>query len=93
MKSADMLGVLQVFLVVLGAMGVIWGIYDMFGEGQQSSMGIKKIVGGLAFASISWLLMQWAITKVGAAESKAGLSGCIMPMITYFTSSFPHWRI
>jgi|GEM_PF-2500895 MotA/TolQ/ExbB proton channel family. len=76
------LELLQVFFVILGVLGVIWGIYDTFGEGQQSSMGIKKIVGGIAFAVISGILMQWAITKVGAAEAKAGISACLMPIIS-----------
>jgi hypothetical protein len=81
MQSTALLTILRVFLVVLGALSVVWGIYDMFGEGQQGSVGIKKIVGGLAFASISWFVLTWAIKQVGAAEAQAGIKGCLMPMI------------
>mgnify|MGYP001165973317 CR=1 FL=1 len=35
MQSTALLTILRVFLVVLGALSVVWGIYDMFGEGQQ----------------------------------------------------------
>ncbi len=91
MSSKSMLEILQVFLVVLGVLGVIWGIYDMFGEGQQSSVGIKKLVGGLAFAAISWFLMSWAIDKVSSAESAAGISGAInIPFITSYSSYIFH---
>ena len=55
--STSLLEILRVFLVVMGALAVIWGIYDMFGEGQQNSVGVKKIVGGIAFAAISWLII------------------------------------
>lgn len=91
MNSKSMLEILQVFLVVLGVLGVIWGIYDMFGEGQQSSVGVKKLVGGLAFAAISWFLMSWAISKVGTAESEAGIKGAFnLPFITSYTSYIFH---
>lgn len=84
MQSTTILTVLRVFLIVLGALSVIWGIYDMFGDGQQSSMGIKKIVGGIAFAAIAGLIMTWAISEVGKAESQAGISGSIyLPYIIH----------
>ncbi|MVB10826.1 hypothetical protein CAFE_15240 [Caprobacter fermentans] len=84
MKGTDMLEILQTFLLVLGGLGVVWGIYDMFGEGQQNSMGVKKIVGGIAFAAISWFIMASAIKNVSSAEAKAGLD-CALPAITRFT--------
>lgn len=80
--STSLLQILQTFLVVLGILGVIWGIYDMFGEGQQSSVGIKKIVGGIAFAAVSWFLLNYAIKNVTAAEAKAGIKACILPVMT-----------
>ena len=58
---------LQVFLVVVGGITVIWGIYDLFGDGQQSSVGIKKIIGGIAFAAISYFIMTWAKTQLGSS--------------------------
>lgn len=58
---------LQVFLVVVGGITVIWGIYDLFGDGQQSSVGVKKIIGGIAFAAISYFIMNWAKTQLGSS--------------------------
>lgn len=84
--STSLLQIIQTFLVVLGILGVIWGIYDMFGEGQQSSVGVKKIIGGIAFAAVSYFLMNYAIKNVSAAEAKAGISGCILPAIAFFAS-------
>ena len=60
---------LQVFLVVVGAVTIVWGIYDLFGDGQQSSVGIKKIIGGIAFAAISYFIMDWAITQLSSSVS------------------------
>ena len=60
---------LQVFLVVVGGITVVWGIYDLFGDGQQSSGGIKKIIGGIAFAAISYFIMSWAITQLNSSVS------------------------
>lgn len=60
---------LQVFLVVVGGVTIVWGIYDLFGDGQQSSVGIKKIIGGIAFAAISYFIMDWAITQLDSSVS------------------------
>ena len=60
---------LQVFLVVVGGVTIVWGIYDLFGDGQQSSVGIKKIIGGIAFAAISYFIMSWAITQLNSSVS------------------------
>lgn len=73
MGSETILTVLRIFLIVLGGFTVIWGVYDMFGDGQQNSMGIKKIIGGVAFAAISGFLLTWAISEVGKAEAEAGI--------------------
>ena len=86
MNSTSMLEVLQTFFLVLGGFGVLWGLYDMFGEGQQTSVGVKKLVGGLAFAALSWFIMSAAIKNVSSAEAKAGISGCILPVISFLTS-------
>jgi len=77
MGSTTMLSILRILLIVLGGLTVVWGIYDMFGDGQQNSMGVKKIVGGVAFASISGFLLTWAIKQVSDAEAQAGISACI----------------
>lgn len=87
MQSTIGLQVLRTFLVVLGVLAVIWGIYDMFGDGQQSSMGVKKIVGGLAFGSLAYFFMTWAIGQVTSAESQAGISGAInLPVLIHSIS-------
>ncbi len=84
--STSLLKILQTFLIVLGILGVVWGIYDMFGEGQQSSVGVKKIIGGIAFATISYFVLANAIKSISAAEAQAGITGCILPTITFFLS-------
>lgn len=63
---SQIMTMLQVFLVVVGGITVIWGIYDLFGDGQQSSVGIKKIIGGIAFAAISYFIMNWAKTQLNS---------------------------
>lgn len=63
---------LRVFLMVLGGLSIVWGIYDMWGDGQQSSVGIKKIIGGLAFMAISFFIMTWAI---GELEGSLNIGG------------------
>ena len=78
MQSTAILSILRVFLIVLGALSVVWGVSDMFGDGQQSSAGVKKLVGGIAFASISGIILTWAIAQVGAAEAQAGIKGALL---------------
>lgn len=73
--SMTMLKVLQIFLVVVGIFSTLWGVYDMFGDsGSQSSVGIKKLIGGLAFACIAFFITEWAIKEVGKAEAEAGFA-------------------
>jgi hypothetical protein len=72
--STTFLEILRIFLIVAGGLGIVFGVSDMFGDGQQSSMGVKKIVGGLAFASISAIILTWSITQVKSAEAKAGIT-------------------
>ena len=82
MQSTTMLQLLRIFLIVAGVVGALWGIYDMFGDGQQSSMGVKKLIGGIAFAVIAGFVMTMAINQVKAAESQAGITGSIyLPFI------------
>lgn len=85
---------LQVFLIVLGVLAALWGVYDMWGEGQQSSVGVKKLIGGIAFAVVSGITMQWAVNKVGAAEAKAGITAALnLPMINgFFSGMLYFWR-
>ena len=90
--STSLLKILRDFLVVMGALSVIWGIYDLFGEGQQNSVGNKRIVGGIAFAAISWFIITWSISQVKSAEAKAGIKACIAyaPQIMHTITGF--WR-
>lgn len=82
--GTQMLELLRVFLVVAGLLGALWGVYDNFGDGQQSSMGTKKIIGGIAFAVIAGVVMTWAVNQVKDAEAKAKLPGMrIPPAIVY----------
>ncbi|QNO18893.1 MULTISPECIES: hypothetical protein [Caproicibacterium] len=73
MDSVVIMKILQIFLTVFGAIIAIWGIYDMYGDGQQNSTGIKKILGGASGAAIAFFLMQWAIQQVQTAQSMAGI--------------------
>lgn len=93
MKSTTLLTILQTFLMVLGALGALWGMYDMFGEGQQGSVGVKKLVGGIAFGALSYFILAAAIKNVSSAEAQAGISACVLPVISSLTSGMLHfWR-
>ena len=77
----QLLEVLRVFLFFLGVLAVIWGLWDLFGDsGQQSSTGTKKIIGGIAFAVISALLMTWAIHDIGQVAAISMIAD--LPIIT-----------
>lgn len=74
----DVTGILQVLrtmMVVMGLVTLAWGVYDIFGEGQQTSMGIKKIFGGVAFAIIAGLVLTWAIGEVQSVQAGIGGGG------------------
>lgn len=71
-NATTLMTILRTLLIVVGGISVVWGIYDMFGDsGAQSSTGGKKIIGGIAFAAVSWLVMTWAIKDVGTAMDQA----------------------
>lgn len=81
--SITMLNILKIFLVVVGIFSTLWGVYDMFGDsGSQSSVGIKKIIGGIAFACIAFFVMDWAVKEVEKAESEAGITSTSVIAIT-----------
>ena len=84
MDAATILKILKILLIVLGGITVVWGIYDMFGDGQQNSSGLKKSIGGIAFAAISAFILTWAEGEIKAAEAAAGISGHVMVMIGRF---------
>lgn len=84
MDAATILKILKILLIVLGGITVVWGIYDMFGDGQQNSSGLKKIIGGIAFAAISAFILTWAEGEIKAAEAAAGISGHVMVIIGRF---------
>ena len=89
MKSSTILGLIQTFLMVLGAFIALWGVYDMMqGDGQQSSVGVKKLIGGIAFASISWFILKNSIASVSSAEAQAGISAAISPFLFLPTFHF-----
>ena len=41
MDAATILKILKILLIVLGGITVVWGIFDMFGDGQQYSSCLK----------------------------------------------------
>jgi hypothetical protein len=72
MSGATILQVLRILLCVFGGLSIVWGIYDMFADnGNQSSMGIKKIIGGVAFIVVTMIILTWAIGQVEDAEKLA----------------------
>lgn len=87
--GSQMLTLLRVFLIVLGILAALWGFYDVWGEGQQSSAGVKKIVGGIAFAVVSGVAMTWAINSISAAEAKAGITAAFyLPSLIHGITNF-----
>lgn len=84
MDAATILKILKILLIVLGGITVVWGIYDMFGDGQQNSSGLKKIIGGIAFAAISAFILTWAEGEIKSAEAAAGISAQVMIMVGRF---------
>ena len=62
----------------------MWGIYDMFGDGQQNSSGLKKIIGGIACPAISAFILTWAEGEIKDAEAAAGIPGHVKVMIGRF---------
>lgn len=76
MNSTDFLEILKAFLVCAGVFTALWGAYDVFigGEGPQRSVGIKMIVGGIAFGALSWFTFAAMEQKIASAEAAAGFS-------------------
>jgi hypothetical protein len=84
MNSTDMLTILRDFLMALGGFSVLWGFYDMWGDGQQNSVGLKKLIGGIAFAALAYFIITANMKQISAAESKAGISACYnLPVIVH----------
>lgn len=71
MDGAQVLQLLRIFIIVLGGVSALWGIYDMFNDGGgAAAMGWKKIIGGIAFGVIGGIIMTWAINDVKSATAK-----------------------
>lgn len=89
MGATTVLELLRILIMVMGGIGVIFGINDVFGDGQQTSMGIKKIIGGVAVILIGYFIMTNAINQVKDASAKAGVSAAFSVISTI--STFPHF--
>lgn len=89
MDATVILSMIRVFMVAFGGIIIVWGVYDMFSEGQQASGGIKRIVGGIAGIIVSIVIMTYVIQEVEKAQNAASipseggttLSGMIVPYI------------
>lgn len=77
MGATTALELLRILIMVMGGIAVIFGINDVFGDGQQTSMGIKKIIGGVAVIIIGYFLMTQAINNVKSAAGQAGVQVAI----------------
>lgn len=72
--GVTVMSILRIILVVVGIISAGWGAYDLFSENSaQSSGGIKKIVGGLAFAILMYFIMTWAMDEIKKAGQEAGM--------------------
>ena len=81
--TITILEILKYLLTAVGVLTVAWGVYDMFGDnGNQSSMGVKKIIGGAAFAIISFVAMQLVVSNVQDGISQANSANIITAMTT-----------
>ena len=70
--TITILEILKYLLTAVGILTVAWGVYDMFGDnGNQSSMGVKKIIGGAAFGIIGFVAMQLVITNIQSGIDQA----------------------
>ncbi len=68
------LSILRVGLIALGLLSVAWGCYDLFGDsGAQTSVGVKKVIGGIFFAILAAFIMTGIINDVKKASSEAGI--------------------
>lgn len=70
--------ILKALLSALGGLTVVWGFYDMFGDGQQNSTGLKKIVGGIAFIVISIILLAMVEKEIASASTAAGITSSVI---------------
>lgn len=86
MGATTALELLRILIMVVGGITVIFGIYDIFGDGQQQSSGIKKLIGGIAIAVIGYFLMTQSINQVKDAAAKAGVT------MSYLINIHPHLR-
>lgn len=85
MGATTVLELLRILIMVMGGVVVIFGINDVFGDGQQTSMGIKKIIGGIAVILIGYFIMTNAINQVKDAAAKAGVSACFTGLSIFNT--------
>lgn len=76
MDNIKVLEMLRVFVGCLGAIPVVWGVYDLFfGENHATSGANKKILGGIAFSAIAIGIMTGVISemkKIQNPEKKSG---------------------
>lgn len=88
-----MLEILRAFLMSLGGFGALWGFYDMFGgDGQQNSVGVKKIIGGIAFGALSYFIVTNNINSISSAESQAGVTGALyLPFLIHSVAGRIGW--
>lgn len=80
--TITILEILKYLLTAVGVLSIAWGVYDLFGDnGNQSSMGIKKIIGGAAFAIISFVAMQLVVSNVQDSINQANSANVINGII------------
>lgn len=84
MDGTAIMKVIQILLSILGIMTAVLGAYDMLGDGQQSSIGSKKIIAGLAIVILSNIFFTWAEQGLKDAEAAAGMSGYVITMMGRF---------
>lgn len=74
--GTTILELLRVFLIALGAIAALWGVYDVFlgDNGGQSAVGTKKIIGGIGFAILAGIVLTMVITDIEKAEDSVDIA-------------------
>lgn len=73
---------IKYFITAAGLMVVAWGVYDFFSDnGNQSSSGVKRMLGGIALAAIGFIAMQLVINNIKTGLDQANSATAAIGMM------------
>lgn len=73
--GSQILDIIKIFMVCLGAFSTAWGLYELWNDaGGQAAIGNKKVMGGIAFMILSGIIMTMIINDIKKAEQSAGVT-------------------